>query len=51
MTVSPPRRFSIAHPPDAAGFAQVEGAELHHMRAVLRLTVNRRVELLDPAGV
>jgi 16S rRNA (uracil1498-N3)-methyltransferase len=51
MTVSLPRRFSTAHPPDAAGFANVKGAELHHMRAVLRLTVDARVSLLDPAGV
>jgi 16S rRNA (uracil1498-N3)-methyltransferase len=51
MTVSSPRRFSIAHPPDASRIAYVEGTELHHMRTVLRLTVNARVSLLDPAGV
>jgi 16S rRNA (uracil1498-N3)-methyltransferase len=44
------RRFSIAHPPNATGLAQVEGAELHHMRTVLRLPVNARVSLIDPAG-
>jgi 16S rRNA (uracil1498-N3)-methyltransferase len=45
-----PRRFSIARAPDASGLAQVEGAELHHMRTVLRLAVDARVSLLDPAG-
>jgi 16S rRNA (uracil1498-N3)-methyltransferase len=48
---SPPRRFSIAHAPDANGLAHVEGAELHHMRTVLRLPVDARVSLLDPADV
>jgi 16S rRNA (uracil1498-N3)-methyltransferase len=48
---SPPRRFSIAHAPDANGLARVEGAELHHMRTVLRLPVDARVSLFDPAGV
>src|SRR5579863_2788480 len=48
---SPPRRFSIAHAPDASGFAHVEGAELHHMRTVLRMPVDARVSLFDPAGV
>ncbi|HZC45257.1 MAG TPA: RsmE family RNA methyltransferase [Candidatus Acidoferrum sp.] len=45
------RRFAIAHAPDATGLAHVEGAELHHMRTVLRLPVNARVTLLDPANV
>jgi len=45
------RRFSIARAPDSSGVAQVEGAELHHMRTVLRLAVDARVSLLDPAGV
>ncbi len=45
-----PRRFSIARAPDAARLAHVEGAELHHMRTVLRLAVDARVVLLDPAG-
>ena len=48
---SPPRRFSIAHAPDAAGRAHVEGAELRHMRTVLRLAVDAPVSLLDPGGV
>jgi 16S rRNA (uracil1498-N3)-methyltransferase len=48
---SPPRRFSIARAPDASGIAHVEGAELHHMRAVLRLAAGARVSLLDPAGI
>ena len=52
MDVStPPPRFSIARAPDAARLAHVEGAELHHMRTVLRLPVDTRVSLLDPAGV
>jgi len=46
-----PRRFSIARAPDAARLAHVEGAELHHMRTVLRLAVHARVVLLDPAGI
>ena len=45
------RRFSIARAPDANHIAQVEGAELHHMRAVLRLAAGARVAILDPAGV
>src|SRR5271167_4882817 len=45
------RRFSIARAPDSSGVAHVEGAELHHMRTVLRLAVEARVSLLDPAGV
>jgi 16S rRNA (uracil1498-N3)-methyltransferase len=48
---SQPRRFSIAHAPDANGLAHVEATELHHMRTVLRLPVDARVSLLDPAGV
>jgi 16S rRNA (uracil1498-N3)-methyltransferase len=48
---SVPRRFSIAHVPDSSGVAHVEGAELHHMRTVLRLAVDARVSLLDPTGV
>ena len=46
-----PRRFSIARAPDATGLAHVEGPELRHMRRVLRLAVDARVSLLDPAGV
>jgi 16S rRNA (uracil1498-N3)-methyltransferase len=49
MTSMPPR-FSIARPPDVSRRAQVEGAEFHHMRTVLRLTVGARVSLLDGAG-
>ena len=41
------RRFSIARAPDASRIAQVEGAELHHMRAVLRLAAGARVAILD----
>jgi len=49
MSSAPPR-FSIAHPPDVSRRAQVEGTELHHMRAVLRLTIGAHISLLDPAG-
>ncbi len=48
---SQPRRFSIAHAPDASGLVYVEGAELHHMRTVLRIPIDARVSLLDPSGV
>jgi 16S rRNA (uracil1498-N3)-methyltransferase len=44
-------RFSIAQVPDASGRAHVEGAELRHMRTVLRLAVDAHVSLLDPTGV
>lgn len=50
MATSPPR-FSISRAPDAAHLALIEGAELHHIRTVLRLPVDSRVSLLDPAGV
>jgi 16S rRNA (uracil1498-N3)-methyltransferase len=45
------RRFSIARAPGSSGIAHVDGAELHHMRAVLRLAAGARVSLIDPAGV
>jgi 16S rRNA (uracil1498-N3)-methyltransferase len=45
-----PPRFSIAHAPDAGGRAYVEGAELHHMRTVMRLAIDARVSLIDPVG-
>lgn len=51
MGVSIPPRFAIAHAPDATGRAHVEGAELRHMRKVLRLAIDARVSLLDPLGV
>jgi 16S rRNA (uracil1498-N3)-methyltransferase len=50
MPASPPR-FSIARAPDASGRIHIEGAELRHIRTVLRLGVDSRVSLLDPAGV
>ncbi len=50
ISLSPPR-FSIPRAPDAAHLALVEGAEFHHMRTVLRLALDARVSLLDPAGV
>jgi 16S rRNA (uracil1498-N3)-methyltransferase len=51
MSITPPRRFTIAHAPDASGVAHVEGAELRHLRTVLRLAAGAHVALLDPAGV
>ena len=51
MPAAPPPRFSILDAPDSSGIAHVEGAELHHMRTVLRLKENARVSVLDPAGV
>jgi 16S rRNA (uracil1498-N3)-methyltransferase len=50
MPAAPPR-FSISHPPDSSGIVQIDGAELRHMRTVLRLKENARVLVLDPAGV
>jgi 16S rRNA (uracil1498-N3)-methyltransferase len=44
-------RFSIARTPNAFGRVLVEGAELRHMRTVLRLPLDARVSLLDPVGV
>jgi 16S rRNA (uracil1498-N3)-methyltransferase len=49
MPATPPR-FSIGHAPDAGGRAYVEGAELRHMRTVMRLAVDARVSLIDPVG-
>jgi 16S rRNA (uracil1498-N3)-methyltransferase len=49
MPSSPPR-FAIARPPDASGLVRIEGAELRHIRTVLRLAVDARVSLLDPSG-
>ncbi len=43
-------RFVIASPVDASGLAKVEGAELHHMRDVLRLATGSGVSILDAAG-
>lgn len=43
-------RFVVALPPDASGLAQVEGAELHHMRDVLRLPLRSSVSILDADG-
>lgn len=45
-----PHRFAIADQPDASGVAHVEGAELHHMRDVMRLRAGAPVTLLDAAG-
>jgi 16S rRNA (uracil1498-N3)-methyltransferase len=43
-------RFVIASEVDASGLALVEGAELHHMRDVLRLAPGRGVSILDADG-
>ncbi len=43
-------RFVIASEVDASGLAHVEGAELHHMRDVLRLATGSGVSILDAAG-
>ena len=45
-----PPRFIVASPVDASGFAEIEGAELHHMRDVLRLPIRSGVSILDAAG-
>ena len=43
-------RFVIASAVDASGIAEVAGAELHHMRDVLRLPVGAGVSILDADG-
>jgi len=43
-------RFVVAIPPDASGLAEVAGAELHHMRDVMRLPIGSAVSILDAAG-
>lgn len=43
-------RFVIASAVDASGLAEVKGAELHHMREVLRLATGSAVSILDAAG-
>jgi 16S rRNA (uracil1498-N3)-methyltransferase len=43
-------RFVIASEVDASGLALVEGAELHHMRDVLRLAIGSGVSILDADG-
>ena len=43
-------RFAISTPPEASDVALVEGAELHHMRDVLRLRAGDEIALLDGAG-
>ena len=49
MKASMPR-FGIEAPPDAEGIAIVQGAELHHMRDVMRVRVGDGVALLDRDG-
>ncbi len=46
----PPPRFAIATTPDASGVVIVAGAELHHMRDVMRLRIGDEVALLDREG-
>ena len=43
-------RFVIASNVDNSGLAHVEGAELHHMRDVLRLAIGSGVSILDNDG-
>jgi len=43
-------RFVIATAVDTSGVVHVEGAELHHMRDVLRLAVGSGVSILDADG-
>jgi len=45
-----PPRFAIASPVDASGLAEITGAELHHIRDVLRLPMGSGVSILDSAG-
>jgi 16S rRNA (uracil1498-N3)-methyltransferase len=51
MDSARPRRFAITSSPGASRITHVEGAELHHMRDVMRLAPGARVSILDPAGV
>ena len=44
-------RFVIASASISGGHARVDGAELHHMRDVMRLTAGAEVALLDEANV
>ena len=46
-----PPRFVIASASISGGHARVDGAELHHMRDVMRLTAGAEVALLDEANV
>src|SRR5260370_38830800 len=43
-------RFVIASAVDASGVAEISGAELHHMRDVLRLSVSAGISNLDTDG-
>ena len=45
-----PPRFVIASNVDNSGTVHVEGAELHHMRDVLRLAIGSSVSILDKDG-
>src|SRR5258708_905102 len=45
-----PPRFIIVSAVDASGFAHVAGAELHHMRDVLRLAIGSGVSIMDADG-
>jgi 16S rRNA (uracil1498-N3)-methyltransferase len=50
VVIKSPPRFAILSPPDSSGVAIVEGAELHHLRDVMRLRPGDEVALLDTAG-
>ncbi|MGH8675566.1 MAG: RsmE family RNA methyltransferase [Burkholderiales bacterium] len=45
-----PPRFIAASPPDLSGLAAVSGAELRHMRAVMRLRPGAALVLIDGGG-
>jgi len=46
-----PPRFAVASAAVEDGVARVSGAELHHMRDVMRLRVGATITMLDEAGV
>ncbi len=50
-TMNRPPRFAITSAAVRDGIARVGGAELHHMRDVMRLRVGDAVTMLDEAGV
>jgi 16S rRNA (uracil1498-N3)-methyltransferase len=50
VVIKSPPRFTILSPPDSSGVAIIDGAELHHMRDVLRLRPGDQVALFDTTG-
>ena len=51
MPPARPPRFVITTSIDASGLVELAGAELHHMRDVLRLPLRSTISILDPDGV